>query len=180
MIRSLPVLLVACGPAVPDAPDRAPIEASEACAPDRPARVGCAIDGDTLDLGTCGPFADERIRVLGIDAPEVGSDGGASECYGDEATAALRALVEGRDVALSFDQGCTDPFGRTLAWVHVADPRRPDTPPINVSVWMVERGFARLYRERDDFAEIRFGLALLAAEEAAQDVGAGLWSACGG
>jgi len=179
-MRSLvPLLLFAC--VDPDLPSRdgAPIEASRACAPDRPARVACVIDGDTVDLGGCGAFNEERVRLLGIDAPELASGGRPTECFGDEATDVLRALVDRRDVRLEFERGCIDPFGRTLAWLHTPDPLRPDAPEINVSLWLVERGFVRLYLERDDFDDLRYAVALRAAERAARDLGVGLWGACG-
>lgn len=48
-------------------------------------------DGDTFDL--CDGGECKRIRICGIDAPEIGSAGAS------EATAALRELVDGKVVA---------------------------------------------------------------------------------
>jgi endonuclease YncB( thermonuclease family) len=175
----LTILAAACAPRDLPPRDGAPIEAWAACAPDRRARVGCVLDGDTVDLGACGAVAGERVRLLGIDAPEVASSSGPTECYGDEATDALRSLLSDRDVVMTFDRGCTDPFDRTLAWLLLPDSRDPNAEPLNVSLWMVERGFVRLYLERDDFDRLRYADALLRAEQSARDVGVGLWGACG-
>ena len=41
---------------------------SSPCSPTRIAELGCVVDGDTLDLATCGG---ERVRLLGVDTPEV-------------------------------------------------------------------------------------------------------------
>lgn len=168
------VLSIACL----DAPDAPEIEAYRGCADSRVARVACVVDGDTLDLGGCGSFSQERVRLLGIDAPELGRDGSPTECYGDEATAALRSLVDRRDVVLEFDRGCDDPFGRTLAWVLLPGESDAGEPPLNVSLFMVERGFAPLYLERDDFDELRYAPELRAAESSARASGAGLWGSC--
>lgn len=174
-------LLTLFGCIDPDLPPRegAPIEDSRACAVDRIARVACVIDGDTVDLGGCGAFRQERVRLLGIDTPETASGGGPAECFADEAIDALRSLVDRREVRMEFERGCVDPFDRTLAWLHVADPVRPDRAEINVSLWLVERGFARLYLERDDFDDLRYAVALRAAETAARDARVGLWGVCG-
>jgi micrococcal nuclease len=142
---------------------------------ERMERVSCVIDGDTVDIGGCGAFAAERIRLLGIDAPELSRGGQPTECYGDEARDALRSLIDRRDVTIQFDRGCVDPFSRTLAWLLL-----PEVDgDLNVSVWMVERGFARLYLERDDFDDLLYASELRAAEMTARSTRVGLWGACG-
>ena len=75
-------------------------------------------DGDTirvrLDDGTV-----ERVRYVGIDAPEIAhpEDGIAAECYGAEATAADADLVAGKVVLLERDVSDRDRFGRLLRHV---------------------------------------------------------------
>ena len=71
------------------------------CGGERVARV---IDGDTLVLDS-----GERVRLLGIDAPERGEPGA------DAATSALREMAAGRRVRLERDG--RDRWGRTLARV---------------------------------------------------------------
>lgn len=96
------------------------------CGPDT-ARVVEAIDGDTVLLES-----GERVRYLLVDTPE--STGGARDCFGPEAHAFNRGLVEGRRVTLAYGEACTDRFGRLLAYVSV-DGRE-------VNPLLVERGHA--------------------------------------
>jgi len=71
--------------------------------------VYAVIDGDTI-LTSVG-----KVRLLGIDAPEMG------ECGADEATERLADLVEGKNVTLVFDrlQSDRDKYGRLLRYVHL-------------------------------------------------------------
>jgi endonuclease YncB( thermonuclease family) len=76
-----------------------------------PVRAERIIDGDTFVLD-----GGERVRIIGVDAPEVG------EPYADDATALLEALIWDRDLYLEFDVGERDIYGRLLAYVYVLDP----------------------------------------------------------
>ncbi len=76
------------------------------------ATVKYVIDGDTLDLED-----GRRVRLLGIDAPEMGFDGGTKEPYSQESTDWLRDRVEGRRVQLRIDSPKLDRYQRTLAWM---------------------------------------------------------------
>lgn len=71
------------------------------------------LDGDTLDL-TDG----RRIRLLGIDAPEVAHENQPAQPYSKEATDWLRSRIEGASVSLRIDSAKKDRYGRTLAWVY--------------------------------------------------------------
>ncbi len=107
---------------LPTIPYEAPIlEAEgivEVCAPERLSVVACVVDGDTLDLTRCGlDGGGERVRLLGIDAPETEKPGTEADCYGDIASRELSRLLLGRSVWLSFDAECEGVFQRTLAYV---------------------------------------------------------------
>jgi micrococcal nuclease len=192
MTRRLPLLLratsglLAAGciryPAeIPPFPDEFPIETTEnVCAPAREDLVTCVIDGDTFDLSGCGGDA-ERVRMLGIQAPELARDGEPAECHGERARDVLRRELEGRRVLLEFDVRCEDDFGRTLAWVFTSDTEAfddPDARLTNMNVWMIQNGHARVFREFED-DQVRFADQLERAEESARDSGLGLWDACG-
>ena len=74
-------------------------------------RVTRVIDGDTLELERA-----ERVRLIGIDCPEL------NEPLGPVIAEWVRERVEGQLVRLSFDpatviSGHRDMFGRTLAYV---------------------------------------------------------------
>ena len=114
------------------------------------------IDGDTLKIrGKDGP---ESVRLIGIDAPEVGRPGAA------EATEALRALTNGGPIELALQPApVRDRYGRLLAYVH--------SGPVHVNRALVEHGHA--------YAERRFphpyGRDFAAAERAARGRKLGLW-----
>jgi micrococcal nuclease len=124
------------------------------------ARVG---DGDSIELET-----GERVRLVQIDAPELGED----ECYGEEATATLEGLLPpGSSVRLEADPRLddTDRFDRLLRYVHLGD--------LNVNLELVRRGAASVW-----FVDGpgRYADELLDAARKAQAAGRGLWGACPG
>jgi endonuclease YncB( thermonuclease family) len=113
------------------------------------------IDGDSIEVGA------EELRLLGINAPE------RTECYGPEATAALRALTEGP--AISWMPEGSDQYGRTLAVVDAG-------LPSSVNVMMVEQGMAIAVTVDSQISDT-----LMQAEEGARRLGIGMWApnACG-
>lgn len=100
-------------------------------------------DGDSvsadIDLGFHVWIKDEKLRLLGIDAPEVKGD---TKVAGLAARDALRARVLGREIIL-----CTvkdgsgndrrEKFGRYLAKIYIGDELIND--------WMIGAGFAVKY-----------------------------------
>jgi len=101
------------------------------------ARVMRVVDGDTFDVMVDGGVESERVRMIGIDTPETYVMMGYPHCYGADAKLFSEELT-GRRIALTFDRGCDDGFGRTLAYVW-AGPREND-------LWqrqLLRRGYAR-------------------------------------
>ena len=118
-------------------------------------------DGDTFRSG------DERVRLIGVDTPEVS---GGVECFGREATAALEEMIPpGTTVRLVRDVSDTDRYDRTLAYVYRVD------DGLDVNLALVERGFAVPLTVPPDVARTE---EFVAASAAARDEGRGLWSAC--
>lgn len=177
MRASIAVALLAggCWYNPPDLPliDDVPIVPKGSCANERTAHVACVLDGDTFDVGGCGGD-NERIRMLGIDAPEIAHEDSPADCYGPEAEVELRRLLAGAEVLLSFDQECVGFYGRTLAyvWLDVGEEEL-----LNVNEYMLLEGYARVYDE--DFGNpIALKDEFLVAQSVAQARGLGLWSAC--
>ena len=81
-----------------------------------PIRVARVIDGDTIHLAD-----GRRIRLLGIDAPELGYDDDPSEDGAESSRDWLRRRIEGDSVTLRYGRQRKDRYGRTLAWVMSAD-----------------------------------------------------------
>lgn len=116
-------------------------------------------DGDTLRL------ADGRkLRLLGINTPEIGYDGEASEPLAEEARKALRTLVgQVPRLALRYDRERKDRYGRLLAHVFLPDRR-------NLQVLLLHQGLAAAVAVAPNLANVE---CYLAAER--QAAGRGIW-----
>ena len=93
------------------------------CAADRfddRARVSVAQDGDTLLLAN-----GRRVRLIGVNTPELGRDGRAAEPGAVAARERLRQLVfaNGQQIQLRFDRERQDRYGRLLAHAFLNDGR---------------------------------------------------------
>lgn len=128
-------------------------------------------DGDTITVELNG--RQERVRYIGVDAPEVANlrAGTAEECGGAAAQRANTDLVSGRTVVLQVDVSDRDRFGRLLRHAWVAD----DGAWILVSERLVAIGAAEARSYPPDTGRDR---QLEAAERAAREAGRGIWGDC--
>lgn len=151
--------LTSCTP--PASPTQTVVSATEE------AEVIAVVDGDTIDVSTSAGTA--RVRLIGIDMPEIGRDGEPGECYATEARGFLDDLLYGRTVRLQSDstQADADKYGRLLRHV-VIDGK-------SAAVLALEAGAG--YEYTYDVPYIG-QLEHRDAENAAAAAGAGLWSAC--
>jgi micrococcal nuclease len=128
-------------------------------------RVIRVVDGDTLIVSSPTFSADERLRLRGVDAPELAHDNQPAAYWGVEAKEYLRRRIEGRDVILHFDGTETrDRFGRLLAFVYVTE-----NDCINLA--MIRDGHAYADRRFASFMKSQLGQ----AEGEARKKGRGLW-----
>lgn len=79
-------------------------------------RVQRVVDGDTLKLED-----DTRVRLIGVNTPEMTTDSGVPEPWAVKATEFTEAFVTNQDIRLEFDRERLDQYGRTLAYVWVGD-----------------------------------------------------------
>jgi micrococcal nuclease len=126
------------------------------------ANVARVVDGDTIIVRYQG--RDDRVRLIGIDTPEVG------QCFAKEATSAMQMLAGRRAVRLLGDrtQAKRDRYGRLLAYVVLADGRDVGRELIRLGaahVYVYDRAFTRLPSYRN-------------AESGARNRSAGLWGGC--
>lgn len=75
-------------------------------------------DGDTLHVDLDG--SDVKVRLIGMDCPEIGEH---SEPLGEEAEMRARALADNRTVWLESDAGDLDKYGRALRYVWLEIPK---------------------------------------------------------
>lgn len=110
-------------------------------------------DGDTIKV-RCGEGAEEKVRLLQIDAPE------KKQAFGSKAKDALSELIYGK--AIHLESASKDRYGRTLGRVTL------DGSDINFQ--MVRLGYAWCYRKylTDD--------GCLEIEAGARSARRGLWS----
>ena len=126
-------------------------------------KVTRVVDGDTVRVQVGKKI--EKVRLIGIDAAEVGA------CYSSQATAELRRLALNKRVVLRGDrtQARRDRYGRLLAYVNLA------TGP-DVGLHLIRRGFALVYvynsRPFARFTQYD------AAERQASSSRLGAWAAC--
>jgi micrococcal nuclease len=122
-------------------------------------------DGDTIHVTYLS--RDERVRLIGVDTPEVPWYGGKGECFGVEAGLFSRGRLAGRSVRLAFDTDRRDRYGRLLAYVYVRSEL--------FNLTLVSLGYARADPVAPD---TRRAAEFARAEAQARAAGRGLWAAC--
>lgn len=134
----------------------------------RSARVLRVIDGDTTELLDLKSRVVFKARHIGYNSPETKHPARGVECYGPEASAALKNLIDGKIVAYALDplSEKKDKYNRDL--VHL----RFDGEILGL--YMIRRGLAFAYRRfQNSYKE-----ELLQTEAAAKAANIGLWGAC--
>ncbi|MFJ4382959.1 thermonuclease family protein [Pseudomonas sp. NPDC089408] len=132
--------------------------------PDKPQQVAVrqVVDGDTLRL------VDGRsVRLIGINAPEIGRKGRTSEPYADAARRRLQALVRSNDGRVGLVPGAEakDKYGRTLAHVYGLNGD-------NLEAQLLSEGLG--YRVAVA-PNVRLSGCQQLAEQAARQAGVGVW-----
>lgn len=133
-------------------------------------RVTAVVDGDTIRVETLGGRELGRVRLLGIDAPEVAHPPEPAECYADQATALLEDLVPvGSTIELVTDSSepNRDRYDRLLRYV--------DHDDVDVARELLASGAARRYEAATDLAREK---SYSAAADDAQGADRGLWGTC--
>ena len=133
-------------------------------------RVTDVVDGDTFWSERDDGGGSVKIRMIGIDTPEVAHEGSDAECYGNEAWARTREGLLDKLVVLTFDAECLDVYDRTLAYVF-----RDST----------EDGFWERQLAKNGFAEVltippndTYSGQFESDVDSARRDGIGMWSAC--
>ncbi len=116
------------------------------------------IDGDTIELEN-----GQRVRYIGIDAPEIEEN----ECYSTQASEKNRELVLGKEVVLEKDVSEVDDYKRLLRYVYLGD--------LFINEILVEEGFAKSVPISPD---IKYQSVLYSAQKQAQENNLGLWGEC--
>jgi micrococcal nuclease len=132
----------------------------ESPAPPQAALVVRIVDGDTLVLA-----GGAKVRVLGIDAPEMERDGRPADFLAHKAKAVLSGLTLNRKIDLTYDRLRYDHYGRLLAYLWL-----PDHTLVNAE--LVRQGLARVYFFTPN---LRYQKVLLEAQQEAIEAQRGVW-----
>ena len=123
-------------------------------------RVRQVIDGDTLILAD-----NTHLRLIGLDAPELGREGRADKPWARAARQRLADLVNGRVVELELDEERHDRYGRLLGYLFWQGRF--------INEVILEEGLARVFIVGPS---TRYAERLIAAERRARAAGRGLWA----
>jgi len=117
------------------------------------------VDGDTLDVELNG--VKERVRLIGVDTPEVH---GSVEHYGAEASAFTKERLTGAAVSLELDVEERDRYGRLLAYLWLGDEMFNET--------LVREGYAQVMTVPPN---VKYADRFVALQQEAREAGRGLW-----
>lgn len=125
-------------------------------------KVTRVIDGDTIEIES-----GQKVRYIGIDTPETVDPRTLPQCFGSQAAAKNRELVEGKNVSLEKDVSETDKYGRLLRYVFIDG--------LFVNEYLVKEGFAYASSYPPD---VKYQDLLASAQNQARSINKGLWSLC--
>ena len=120
------------------------------------------VDGDTIELDS-----GQKVRYIGINTPETVDPRTTVQCFGREASAKNKELVEGKKVRLEKDVSETDQYGRLLRYVWVDS--------VFVNDYLVKEGFAYATAYPPD---VKYQALFSSSQTSAQANKKGLWATC--
>ena len=123
-------------------------------------------DGDTFWIYN-GTTEGEKIRLIGVDAPESRNVFKKKQgYYGTEAKEYLTNLLKGKHVKLEYDVDRQDQYGRTLAYVYLED-------GTFVNADLVENGYAMVMTVPPN---VKFVDEFVKLQQEARENNKGLWA----
>lgn len=125
-------------------------------------KVSRVIDGDTFEIQ-----GGIKVRLIGIDTPEMKNKNKTIDCFALEAKKKAEDLLTNKEVVLEKDVSETDRYGRLLRYVYLNGEMINDT--------LVKDGFAKISTFPPDVKNAQI---FLASERMAREAKAGLWQAC--
>ncbi len=108
-------------------------------------RVTKIIDGDSIYVRFSSGL-EEKVRLIGIDAPEIKDPTSGEEHFGVESTEYASDMLDGQVAWLEFDEGKRDQYGRMLAYLWLEKPEAAGEAEIRAKMFnarMLLNGYAR-------------------------------------
>ncbi len=109
------------------------------------------VDGDTLHLGTPDLGGDStKVRLLGIDAPEMGSNRSPRMYFAEEATAFAKRMALNKEVRVYLDEraGSRDRYQRLLAYIELPDGKFLNEELLSEGYVYADRRFKHSYYQK--------------------------------
>ena len=128
------------------------------------------IDGDTIEVNVKGVV--ERVRLIGVDTPEIVGSRKSVQCFAAEASDFLKSMLPGGTIVTlesDISQDNRDKYGRLLRYVYRGD--------VLVDEEIIQEGYGFEYTYNVPY---EFQKEFKQSEEYARSGGLGLWSACRG
>ena len=128
-------------------------------------KVVKVIDGDTIAVDAGGKK--ETVRLIGIDAPEIGAK---KECFSKEAEESVKNILSDASIELEEDesQNDRDKYGRFLGYIILKDGS-------NFNKTLIREGLAKEYTYKTPY---KYQKEFKNAETEARKAKKGLWNAC--
>jgi len=124
------------------------------------------VDGDTFWI-TNTKGQQEKIRLIGVDAPESRRSGRKEiGFYGREASAYVERILNGQKIRLEYDVGRYDRYKRTLAYVYLQD-------GTFLNAHLVENGYAMVMTVPPN---VKYADLFVKLQKEARKKKKGLWS----
>lgn len=120
------------------------------------------IDGDTIEINS-----GIKVRYIGINTPETVDSRTGVKCFGREASAFNRNLVEGKEVVLERDVSDKDKYGRLLRYVYLGE--------VMINEKLVREGYAQVSTYPPD---VKYKDRFIEAQKEAKREQLGLWKKC--
>lgn len=129
-------------------------------------KIEQVFDGDTFSAKING--VNEKIRILGIDTPEVSGGYREGECFGENASVFTKKTLAGKSVMLisskTGDQ--TDQYGRLLRYVELNNE--------DIGKTLIAEGYAESYKKFPHDRKQEYN----SLEKKAKSEKKGLWGSC--
>lgn len=122
-------------------------------------KVKRVIDGDTLLL-----VNGERVRLIGVNAPETKDRRKPVEYFGPEASLFTKQMVEGKEARFEFEKRKRDKYRRLLAYVYLLD-------GTFLNAEIIKQGYGRAYTR----FPFKYKKEFQKYEREARENGKGMW-----
>lgn len=120
------------------------------------------LDGDTIEI-----TGDKKVRLIGIDTPELNTDSNNPQCFASESAKITKQLLEGQSVELEKDKEDSDKYGRLLRYVY--------TDGVFINEFLLRQGYGRKMAIAPN---TKYAKELDMAEKEARENRRGLWKNC--